>query len=220
VDLGVLQMEPAGRPDGERPFNHESLLEYHLARLAQHEERNGTELGFSLSPDECRAIRDESLQYYQRYLAYFAMEDYEAVARDTERNLRVLDLCVKFAEEDTDRYSLEAYRPYIVMMNARSKALAAMRRGSYLTALAHVETGLDTIKEFFKTYGHRKAFHKSSEAAVLRALRREVRRHLPDDPIRQIKQQLADAVAEERYEDAARLHDELEALLRHHREKG
>jgi len=29
VDLGVLQMEIAGRPDGRRPHNCESLLEYH-----------------------------------------------------------------------------------------------------------------------------------------------------------------------------------------------
>src|ERR1044072_5038791 len=32
VDLGVLQMELTGRPDGRRPPNCESLLEYHQRR--------------------------------------------------------------------------------------------------------------------------------------------------------------------------------------------
>ena len=32
VDLGLLQMEITGRPDGRRPHNCESLLEYHRRR--------------------------------------------------------------------------------------------------------------------------------------------------------------------------------------------
>jgi hypothetical protein len=35
VDLGVLQMEVTGRPDGERPHNCESLLEYHQRRAVR-----------------------------------------------------------------------------------------------------------------------------------------------------------------------------------------
>ncbi len=33
LDLGILQMHTEGRPDGQKPFGHESLLEYHEARL-------------------------------------------------------------------------------------------------------------------------------------------------------------------------------------------
>ena len=31
IDLGLLQMELSGRPDGQRPFDHESLLDYYEA---------------------------------------------------------------------------------------------------------------------------------------------------------------------------------------------
>jgi len=213
VDLGLLQMETEGRPDGKRPFNHDSLLEYHQEQLEAHKRRNGTELGFMLTPEECRTIRDESLQYYQRYLAYFALEDYEAVAHDTQRNLDVLDLCSNYGDEEFDRFALEAYRPYILMMNGRSKALAALERGAPLTALAHVETSLTNIKIFFKKFSDRKAYRASNEVAILKDLRQEIREQLPIDPIRQIKRQIADAVAEERFEDAAQLRDELEAIL-------
>ena len=34
IDLGLLQMELTGRPDGERPHGFESLLDYHEARAA------------------------------------------------------------------------------------------------------------------------------------------------------------------------------------------
>ena len=57
VELGILQMEAQGRPDGYRPHGCESLLAYHRRRLAKHEHRNGTALGFSLSRDDCRALR-------------------------------------------------------------------------------------------------------------------------------------------------------------------
>lgn len=212
VDLGVLQMEVVGRPDGLRPYNRESLLEYHLERIEEHERRNGTDLGFALDPEECREIREEAFQYYQRYLANFVFGDYGAVARDTQRNLAVLDLCSKYAAEEADRYSLEAYRPYIVMMNARSKALAAMKDETYRTALAHVDTGLLTIRDFFRKFGKPKYFRRSGEVQLLKSLRREIREHLPVDPVARLRRQLHRAVKEERYEDAARLRDELESL--------
>src|SRR5438309_2321867 len=34
VDLGVLQMEMSGRPDGQHPHNCESLLQYHQKKAA------------------------------------------------------------------------------------------------------------------------------------------------------------------------------------------
>ena len=218
VDLGVLQMNVDGRPDGERPHDHESLLEYYLDRLKAHKRRNGTELGFALNPDEIQDIHDEAMQYYQRYLANFVLEDYDAVARDTQRNLRVLDLCLAYATEEEDRYALEPYRPYICMMNSRSRARAAMKKGAYRSALAHINNGLRTINAFFKHYGDQKAFRLSAEVHVLKGLRREVRRHLPIDTIKRAKKQLTRAVDEERYEDAAHLRDELDRLT-HEREQ-
>lgn len=214
VDLGVLQMEVDGRPDGRRPHNHDSLLEYHMKRIESHQRRNGTDLGFSLTGDECRELREEALQYYQRYLANFVLEEYDAVARDTKRNLDALDMCAQYASDDDDRYSLEQYRPYIVMMNVRSKALTAMQNGAFRTAMAQVEGGLKTIREVYQRFGQPKAYRESGEAAILRALRKEIRKHLPLDPVREIKRKLNRAVAEERYEEAAKLRDELDVLMK------
>src|SRR6201986_5023572 len=48
LDLGLLQMELSGRPDGHRPHGCESLLEYFEKQLSDHQSRNGPELGFNL----------------------------------------------------------------------------------------------------------------------------------------------------------------------------
>src|SRR2546429_7269356 len=49
VELGLLQMELNGRPDGARPHGHESLLDYFEQQLREHNRRHGTELGFHLT---------------------------------------------------------------------------------------------------------------------------------------------------------------------------
>jgi hypothetical protein len=65
-DLGLLQMEMTGRPDGRRPHGYESLLEYFETQLADHRRRNGTEEGFHLGRTQCQSLRDEAMMYYWR----------------------------------------------------------------------------------------------------------------------------------------------------------
>src|SRR5256714_9267109 len=52
-DLGLLQMELTGRPDGAKPNGCEALLEYYDEQLRDHKRRNGTELGFHLTAAPC-----------------------------------------------------------------------------------------------------------------------------------------------------------------------
>jgi hypothetical protein len=213
VDLGVLQMEPTGRPDGKRPHGCESLLAYHEHRLAKHVEKNGTELGFELLTEECAGLREEAIQFYHRYLAEFVLEDFEGVDHDTARNLRVLDLCRRHAREENDRYVLEQHRPYLIMMNARAKAHLALRRGASKTALIHVKGALRMIQEFMTEVGQEKVFEESTEVVILQALAREVSARLPSDPVEQLERELQRAVDEERYEDAAVLRDRLAVMF-------
>src|SRR6478672_1199962 len=103
LELGLLQMEMTGRPDGTRPHGCESLLEYFQTQLEEHTKRNGTELGFHLTAEQCQSLREEAEMYYRRYLSLFVLEDFPGVVRDTDRNLRLIDFCGKFAVEEQDR---------------------------------------------------------------------------------------------------------------------
>lgn len=211
LDLGLLQMEMVGRPDGERPHGHESLLDYYEDRLKNHEMEHGTELGFLLTADDCEALRTEAVMYYHRYLSLLVLEEFDGVVRDTARNLRVIDLCAKYAEDEQDRLVLEQYRPYITMMNARANASIHFKAKRYPEALAAVEEGLGQIREFFVRFGQEEAFNESNEVKVLKRFARDIRRKLPVDPLRKLQRQLDRAIEDERYEDAARIRDEINA---------
>ena len=147
--------------------------------------------------------------YYHRYLSLFVLEEFPGVVRDTARNLRVLDLCGKFAASEQDRLVLEQYRPYITMMNVRARASLLFKEKRYADALDAVKEGLSKIKEFFVRFGQEEAFAQSNEVKVLKKFAREIRRKLPVDPVQKLQAQLERAVKREAYEEAARLRDEI-----------
>src|SRR5881394_3525522 len=49
LDLGLLQMELDGRPDGKRPHRAATELEYQNRKLANHTRKNGSDAGFALT---------------------------------------------------------------------------------------------------------------------------------------------------------------------------
>ncbi len=112
LDLGLLQMEMQGRPDGLRPEGFESLLAFQQDRLERYTKEVGGPEGFVFGADEARALREEAVQHYHRYVGLFSLGDFEGVIRDTTRNLEVFDLCREYAAEETDRTVLEQFRPY------------------------------------------------------------------------------------------------------------
>ncbi|MBK8271189.1 MAG: UvrB/UvrC motif-containing protein [Planctomycetes bacterium] len=211
LDLGLLQMEVSGRPDGRRPHGAESLLSYHLNRVEKYRERNGTDLGYELSPEECQAMREEAVRYYHRYLAEFVLEDFEGVQRDTARNTELLDLCRKYAREESDRVALEQYRPYLIMMNTRAEVHLLLREGRFKTALARVDAGLTGIREVVSD-GEDDEFDELTEVSILASLRHEIAARMPMDPIERLEAELEKAVEEERYEDASVLRTRIEAM--------
>lgn len=215
LDLGVLQMETDGRPDGKRPKGYPSLLDFHLHRLDLYRRRHGRTEGFALSADDCDELRAESVMFYHRYLGEFALEDYAAVERDTSRNLRVVDLCHRYAAEEDDRQMLEQFRPYLVMMHARARALRALEGSDFAQARQAVTEGLNAIREFLEEYGEPAAGEAATEIMVLEALLEEIENRQPDDPLTRLNKELRRAVQEERYEEAAEIRDRLEALRKH-----
>lgn len=211
LDLGLLQMELDGRPDGRRPFGRESLLEYYEERLRAHRSEHGGAHDFELDAEECEQLREEAVMYYHRYLSLFILGDFAGVVRDTARNIRLLDLCAKHAADDRDKLILEQYRPYITMMNTRAAASIQFRDGQYKEALGTVTGGLESIREFFTRFGQDSAFDKSSEVKILKRFARDIRKKMPSDPLERLNVKLQKAIRREDYEEAARLRDEIKA---------
>jgi len=215
MDLGLLQMETTGRPDGQRPHGFENLLAYHQHRLQQHQFSHGGEEGFELDEKECELIRAEGMMYYHRYLAEFILEDYEAVERDTVHNLEMMDFCRLYAKEESDRYVLEQYRPYVLMMCTRARGRMALRNNRARSALAVVKKGIAEIEDFYLSFGQEDLARDSGEMAILTAMAKEIESRIPVDPLKKLRQKLARAVEEERYEDAASLRNRIDKLTHH-----
>jgi hypothetical protein len=214
VELGILQMEADGRPDGTRPHGAESLLHYHQRRAERHEQRNGTVLGYGLTRQDCQDLRQEASLIYRRYIAFFVLEEYANVARDTSHSLAIFDLCRDHALEAEDRIALEEFRPYVLMMDARARAYQAMEEGEPASALAHVNRGVMSIRAHFEAFGQIDMLCKSEEIRILRALGQELNDRVPQDSLIVTRKALRAAIEQERFEEAARLRDAINKLYR------
>ena len=212
IDLGVLQMEMEGRPDGRRPEGFESLLAYQQDRLNQYCQQTGRGSGFVLSAEECRALREEAVQYYHRYVGLFALGDYAAAIADTSRTLELFDLCHEFGASESDRAALEPFRPHAVMMQVRGEAELALGGGQPKQARAAIDRGLEQIKTIFEEAGSVDAYEQSSEVQLLRGLRDALVPKLPASQRVELQQRLQAAIDAENYELAAVLRDELRML--------
>ena len=215
LDLGVLQMEVSGRPDGRRPFGHESLLEFHLERLEEAQieaDDSGRWLEWSLDSEACGDLKQEAMQYYYRYLSMFHLSDYEAVIRDTERNIRVFDLIHEYAEDEGDRMSLEQFRPYVLMMRSRALACLALEDKEYNRAMEIIEEGVEEIRDFFLQIGREDLIESCRELQFLEEWAERIENNKPLTPIDKLRRELSHAVEQEDYERAAQLRDELRGI--------
>lgn len=212
LDLGLLQMELSGRPDGRQPYGFDTVLAYVEGQLTGYSRRHGGPEGFTINERLSRELQEEALMNYHRYLSLYVLEDFEGVVRDTQANLRIFEMLHHFAPTASDRQAMQQYRPYVTMMNTRARAQQAMSRGDYREAMAVVNSGLGAVKSFFAEYGRPKLFRRANETSILRELRKEISSHLPKDPVRLLERRLRRAVAAEKYEDAARIRDQLEKL--------
>jgi hypothetical protein len=180
IDMGVLQIELDGRPDGQRPKGHESYLEYLLEQHTRHVQIYGDDGDFVLSSEDCHELRHEAYLYYQRYLSLFVLEDYERVVRDTSRNLQASDLCERYAAAREDRIALAAQRPYVLMMNARARTCHALRCENPEAALAAVEAGIEGLAALLEVAPNEDD-SSQGELRILKELRREVLAKMPPE---------------------------------------
>lgn len=212
IELGILQMEAAGRPDGQEPHGYQTLLLYHTHRLRQHIESTGRETGFTLDSEACEELRREAVQFHHRFTAFFTLEDYKAVVRDTTHFLHVIDLCRRYAASEYDRVALEQYRPTVIAMRVRAEVAMAMVNGRRDDARRLIEHGLEQLQAFYEHMGRAEQYEKSNEAHMLHALRDALVPKLPASQRVELEQRLREALAAENYELAAILRDELRLL--------
>lgn len=219
LDLGVLQMEVDGRPDGQRPEGRDSWLEVYRDQQRKHDVVHPDDRPFELDALACERLLREGVQFYHRYVSFWHLERYELCARDTNRNLGLFRFVCSYAKDERERLRFDQWRPYVTMMHARAVATPLVQLRDYETALKAIDAGIQGIERFLTEYGQSERADQCAELVQLRRWREEVAKQSDDDlpptPLNlltRLRRQLADAVESEDFELAARLRDEIRQL--------
>jgi hypothetical protein len=213
VDLGVLQMNAHGRPDGKTPYGYESLLEYFEARLVKYRKsHDGEDESFELKAEDCSRLQQEAIQYHHRYICLFQLQDYAGVVRDTKRNLKVFDMVENYAASEDLAWSLNQFRPQVLMMLARAKGSMALSSDDYTEAIDAVKNGLEQLRDFYQKHGRHEMVEQSGEIQSLELWLKELQAKRPLTKREKLESELNEAIRREDYEEAAKVRDTLRNL--------
>lgn len=212
LDMGILQMEINGRPDGSRPHGEESLFDYYVKTANNLKDRYSTDDLFKLNHSDCLKLQREALQYYHRFVALLYLKNYRGVLRDTDHNLRMIDFVNVYALNEQDRWAFEQFRPYLIMMQIRAKASLFMKQRNYRKAEKTVEGGLTEIERFYIENELTEQIDSSLILSFLRKWGQEIKESRPLSPVEKLQRELDKAVNQEDFERAAELRDRIQEI--------
>ena len=108
--------------------------------------------------------------------------------------------------------SLQQYRPYILRMHFMSEALGTIDSGGDIPAALAILAEASRLIEDLPKMAKNKIFplEQKNSLRAIEELRQQLFRMLPPDPLAELREKLVEAIANEDYEEAARLRDSLQ----------
>ena len=210
IEMGILQMDISGRPDGQRPHGSESLLSFYQQQAL--ESKGSEDEGFLLDAEACMLLQMEALQYYHRRISFLELGEYKRAQEDAGRNLELFDFVKEYAADEEDRIVLEQYRPFVIGHRVRAAVLQNLEEENFDLALGEIEDGIEEIRGFFNEFDRPDLVDESEEITFLKEWAEEIRKDQPRSLLQDLKDQLREAVALEDFERAAELRDRLRAM--------
>ena len=200
IDLGLLQLETDGRPDGTRPHDCPTYFDY-LRRQAR------GRADFVLNDEQCQEADREFVQYYHRRLCWLALHDYARAVADADHTLAFMDFVRDHAPGEDYAQAHEQYRGFVLFHRTQAAAALAVAEKNPEAAIDEIRGGLERMREFFAGFQAEEQMEQDGMVQRLRELERTLREehHIAAT----LEERLADAVAREDYETAARLRDAL-----------
>jgi len=201
IELGLLQMEATGRPDGERPGGAETYLDWLRAEELRREER------LVLDEEQCLEVDREFLQYYHRRICCLALREFDQAIADAEHTLSLMDFATAHSPDEQWSLSHEQYRVYVLFHRTQAKALQELHRAGPEAAIEAIDEGLAKIHRLFVHLDAEDEYERDELVRQLAEMKESVRQEYKLG--RTLAEQLAEAVAAEQYERAAALRDEI-----------
>ena len=202
IDMGILQLEIDGRPDGSRPGDQPTYLDY-LCQLAREEGGD-----FELDDTRCVEIDREFVQFYHRRIAWLAIGEFERAAADADHSLQLMDFSSLHSPHQEWAEMHEQYRPFVLFHRTQAAALAALELLDPTQAIAEIDGGMHQIADAYRLQG---ADEEDLQEDEFLGRLEDMRDSLQEqyDLEQPLNKQLAEAVAREQYELAAELRDRI-----------
>jgi hypothetical protein len=198
--------EMHGRPDGERPYQEDSLVEYYLSPAGK--------ARMPLGDDDFVALREESWQYYVRRNFAFLLGDFAQARDDAEHNLAIWNLIEQSDASDEAKWSYLRWWPWIERDRAVAEALLGIEHGQREEAATELYRAQRAVAQ----YGERYAERYAEEEEDGKSLSSQMDRHIAslieilkeDDSLPvSTEEQLDEALARGDEEEVERLRREM-----------
>ena len=201
VDMGVLQLEIEGRPDGSQPFGFETFYDFLINRGIEEGEE------FELTEEQCEEADREFVQFYHRRVCWLALREFSRAVQDADHTLGLMDFCRDHSPDEQWTISHEQYRPFVLFHRTQAAALSQLESGGPEAAIQEINDGLERLRTLYQKYEAEEHYDEDELVQRLIETRESLRQQ--HEVGRTLQERLADAVAAEQYELAAKLRDEL-----------
>jgi len=160
------EYERRSRPDGQRPYGEDSLLDHYLSP------RGAPKL--PLGEEELAELREESWQYYVRRNFAFLLKDFSQAREDAEHNLGIWNLVEQSDASEAEKWSYLKWWPWIERDRAIAQALWHLQHGQAEDAATELYRAQRSIEQF----GERYAAEYAQEEPQGRSLCAHMRQHI------------------------------------------
>lgn len=209
VEMGVLQMEVSGRPDGSRLGGHSTCLDWLHALMVEEGD------DFALDGRRCLEVDREFVQFFHRRVAWLALRQFDHAMADADHTLALMDFSSAHAPDADWAQMHEQYRPFVLFHRTQAAALRELEQERPQEAVAEIDAGVAAIRHALQADADDELADDELEGDELIVKLQEMKTAISEqyhvEP--SLRDQLAAAIAAEQYERAAQLRDQLRRKL-------
>lgn len=222
IDCGVLQMDLDGRPDGTMPHNCPTFLDYLQRQATASMDDKAWLEHLAENPRRVWSELDrEMTQFYHRRIGCLAVariardagdvagaaDAYRRVVRDADYTLGAMDFIRDYSHDQEYIEMHERLRPFVLWHRTIAQAHVQELQEDVDQAIEQIKRGRKEITQAYVDQGLTKWASQDPSLADLQELEQTMRaRHAVKATL---NEQLEQALANEDFEGAARIRDEL-----------
>jgi excinuclease UvrABC helicase subunit UvrB len=147
------------------------------------------------------------MQFYERRMCWLALRNYVRAIADADHTLSFMDFVRDHSPSEEYTQAHEQYRGFVLFQRTQAAAANSVEHDNPESAIDAIQQGLEEMKSFFAAYDAEEHMDEDSMVQQLRKMESALRKTHRIEAT--LQEQLAEAVAREEYEAAARLRDEL-----------